>query len=307
MKIADLLSGTGGTALMPRATVSEIWEKAWDSAAIPQVASSVPAIIGENSIPFVEERPRAQVLGEGEGTKGSTAKFGSKTFTVKTVRVGVPVTYESLESDPAGVVTRLKALLGQALADQIDLAVIHGKQALDGTALTGVESLADTVTNSVDVSTASEAGAAIWAGHGLVTGAGYGFGPIVADPRLISPLASLRDSQGRRLHPEIGLGDRMTSFDGASVLTTPTVSGSNLLTEPTALRGVGGDWSALKLAQGSTMTLQSVPYGDPLQLGRDMASHREVALIMDTRLGWALMDPAAFVKYELAAAGDGEG
>ena len=304
MKIADLLSGQGGTALVPRATVAEIWDTAWSAAAIPQVATSVPAIIGENSIPFVEERPRAQVLGEGEGTKGSNAKFGAKTFTVKTVRVGVPVTYEALESDPAGVVTRLKALLGQALADQVDLAVIHGRQALDGGALTGVESLADTVTNSVDVGDPAEAGAAIWAGHGLVTGAGHGFGTIVADPRLISPLASLRDSQGRRLHPEIGLGDRMTNFDGAGVLTTPTVSGSNLLSAPSTLRAVGGDWNALKLAQGATMSLQAVPYGDPLQLGRDMASHREIALIMDTKLGWALMDPSAFVKYEAAASGE---
>ena len=305
MKISELLSGTGGTALMPRATVAEIWEKAWSSAAIPQVATAVPSIIGENAIPFVQERPKAQVLGEGEGTKGSTAKFGAKTFTVKTVRVGVPVTYESLESDPAGTVTKLKELLARALAEQVDLAVIHGKQALDGTALTGVESLSETVTNSVEVGDPATTSQAIWQGHGLVTGAGFGFGPLVADPRLIGPLASVRDSQGRRLHPEIGLGDTVTSFDGASVVTTPTVSGSNVLAEASTLRAVGGDWDALKLAQGAGMTLQAVPYGDPLQLGRDMASHREVALIMDTKLGWALMDPDAFVKYEIAPAEGG--
>ena len=306
MKIEDLLSGTGGTSIMPRATVAEIWDKAWSAAVIPQVASSVPAIIGENSIPFVEARPRAQVLGEGEGTKGSTAKFGAKTFTVKTVRVGVPVTYEALESDPAGTVSKLKQLLAEALADQVDHAVIHGKQALDGSALTGVESIAGTVVNSIELpSTPSDVSEAIWAGHGLVTGAGFGFGTIIADPKLVSPLASVRDSQGRRLHPEIGLGDVMTSFDGASMLVTPGVSGSNLLSQPTTIRAVGGDWAALKLAQGSTMSLQAVPYGDPLQLGRDMASHREVALIMDTKLGWALMDPDAFVKYEAPSAGDG--
>lgn len=301
MKISELLSGTGGTALMPRATVAEIWEKAWAAAAIPQVATAVPAIIGENSVPFVDTVPRAQVLGEGEGTKGSEAKFGAKTFTVKTVRVGVPVTYEALESDPAGTVTKLKELLARALSEQVDLAVIHGKQALDGTALTGVESLADTVTNSVEVGDPSKTSEAIWTGHGLVTGEGFNFGPIVADPKLIGPLASVRDNQGRRLHPEIGLGDRVTSFDGASVVTTPTVSGSGVLDAPSTLRAVGGDWEALKLAQGAQMSLQAVPYGDPLQLGRDMASHREVALIMDTRLGWALMDPAAFVKYEVSS------
>lgn len=305
MKISELLSGTGGTALMPRATVAEIWDKAWSAAAIPQVATSVPAIIGENSIPFVEERPRAQVLGEGEGTKGSSAKFGSKNFTVRTVRVGVPVTYEALEADPAGTVTRLKALLGQALADQVDHAVVHGRQALDGTEISGVESIIGTVENSVEVPSAAGASEAIWAGHGLVTGAGFGFGTIVADPKLVSPLASVRDQQGRRLHPEIGLGDVMTSFDGASMLVTPGVSGSNLLAEPSSLRGIGGDWSALKLAQGATMSLQAVPYGDPLQLGRDMASHREVALIMDTKLGWALMDKDAFVKYEAPAVDGG--
>lgn len=300
MKISELLSGTGGTALMPRATVSEMWEKAWSAAVIPQVATAVPAIIGENSIPFVDEVPRAQVLGEGEGTKGSTAKFGAKTFTVKTVRVGVPVTYEALESDPAGTVTKLKELLSRALAEQIDVAVIHGKQALDGTELTGVESLVDTVTNTVEVGDPAKTSEAVWTGHGLVTGAGFGFGPLIADPRLLGPLASVRDTQGRRLHPEIGLGDRVTSFDGAAVVSSPTVSGSSVLSAPSKLRAVGGDWSALKLAQGSSMTLQAVPYGDPLQLGRDMASHREVALIMDTRLGWALMDPSAFVKYEVA-------
>lgn len=300
MKISELLSGTGGTALMPRATVSEMWEKAWSAAVIPQVATAVPAIIGENSIPFVDEVPRAQILDEGEGTKGSNAKFGAKTFKVKTVRVGVPVTYEALESDPAGTVTKLKELLSRALAEQIDLAVIHGKQALDGAALTGVESLVDTVTNTVEVGDPAKTSEAVWTGHGLVTGAGFGFGPLIADPRLLSPLASVRDTQGRRLHPEIGLGDRVTSFDGATVVSSPTVSGSSVLSAPSKLRAVGGDWSALKLAQGSSMTLQAVPYGDPLQLGRDMASHREVALIMDTRLGWALMDPDAFVKYEVA-------
>ena len=300
MKINELLSGTGGTALMPRATVASIWEKAWDAAAIPQVADSVPAIIGENSIPFVDQRPRAQVLGEGEGTKGSSAKFGAKTFTVRTVRVGVPVTYEALEANPAGVVSYLQGLLARALAEQVDLAVLHGKQALDGADIAGVESIAGTVTNSVDVGAASEAGAAIWEGAGLVTGAGHAFGPLVADPRMLATLGSLRDAQGRRLHPEIGLGDRVTSYDGARVVSSSIVSGTGVLDEPSSLRAVGGDWSALKLAQGSTMRLQTVQYGDPLQLGRDMASHREVAFIMDTRLGWALMDPAAFVKYEVA-------
>lgn len=304
MKISELLSGTGGTALMPRATVAEMWEKAWSAAVIPQVATAVPSIIGENSIPFVDEVPRAQVLGEGEGTKGSSAKFGAKTFTVKTVRVGVPVTYEALESDPAGTVTKLKELLSRALSEQIDLAVIHGKQALDGTDLTGVESLAGTVTNSVEVGDPAKTSEAVWAGHGLVTGAGFGFGSLIADPKLLGPLASVRDTQGRRLHPEIGLSDRVTSFDGAGVVTSPTVSGSSVGVTSN-LRAIGGDWSALKLAQGSSMTLQAVPYGDPLQLGRDMASHREVALIMDTRLGWALMDPDAFVKYEVAGAGTG--
>ena len=302
MKISEILSGQGGTALMPRATVAEIWDKAWAAAAVPQVADSVPAIIGENAVPFVEARPRAQVLGEGEGTKGSTARFGAKTYKVKTVRVGVPVTYESLESDPAGTVTRIKALMAQALADQVDYAVIHGRQALDGSAIADVESLTGAVTNSVEVGTASEVSEAIWAGHGLVTGAGHGFGTIIADPKLVGPLANVRDAQGRRMHPEIGLGDRMTSFDGASLLVTPGVSGSNLQAEPSTLRAIGGDWTALKLAQGATMSLQAVPFGDPLQLGRDMASHREIALILDTKLGWALMDPDAFVKYEVAGA-----
>lgn len=301
MKISELLSGTGGTALMPRATVAGIWEKAWDAAAIPQVADSVPAIIGENSIPFVDQRPRAQVLGEGEGTKGSAAKFGAKTFTVRTVRVGVPVTYESLESNPAGVVSYLQGLLARALAEQVDLAVLHGKQALDGADIAGVESISGTVTNSVDVGAADLAGAAIWEGAGLVTGAGHAFGPLVADPRMLATLGSLRDAQGRRLHPEIGLGDRVTQYDGARVVSTSVVSGTGVLDEPSNLRAVGGDWSALKLAQGSSMRLQTVQYGDPLQLGRDMAAHREVAFIMDTKLGWALMDPDAFVKYEVAA------
>lgn len=294
-KIEDILSGAGGQSLMPRETVAEIWDKAHATAVLPQIAKTIPAVIGETAVPYVSERPKAQIQGEREATKASKATIGAKTFITRNVRVGVPVTQEALESDPAGSISKVKELLAGALAEQIDIAAIHGVSAIDLATVADADTLAS-VTNSVELGAIADASMDIWAGHGLVAGAGYNYSGLIADPAFTSRLANSRDSEGRRLHPEIGLGGLPSSFEGVPLLTTPNVSGAHLGIDSN-LRAIGGDWSALYLAQGDTMRMSVVPYGDPLGTGRDMASHREVALILDTRLGWAIMDPGAFVKY----------
>ena len=125
----SLVGGAGGTNLLPKQVAAEIWDKARSATIIPALSSATPIILGDNTFPIVTKKPTASIVGEGAAKPQSDLELGAKTIRPIKAVVGLEFTMEAILANPAGILGLLSEQLGSALAEQVDLAVMHGKDA----------------------------------------------------------------------------------------------------------------------------------------------------------------------------------
>lgn len=299
--IASLAGGTGGTNLLPRKTSDSIWKKATAASIVPTLSTNTPMILGENTFPTLTKRPSASIVGEGGQKPQSELEVGSKTVKPIKAVVGLEFTMEAILTNPAGVLGLMEEEMGGALARQIDLAVIHKRQASNGATLTsGVESITDT-TNVVELpgTVGADPDPVLWEGYNkVVDGSGNNFNGFAIDPRLTYILATARDTQGRRLNPDINMGTTVGSYSGQPMVNSKTVGGDVDASTDTRIRAIGGDWDALRFGYVLDIGVKKIEYGDPFGNG-DLQARNCVAYMAEVIFGWAIMDLSAFVKYVL--------
>lgn len=294
----------GQAALLPKNVATNIWQKATAKSIVPSLATSTPIIIGENTFPTVTKRPAASIVGEGQNKSDSEIALGSKTIKPIKAVVGLEFTMESILTNPGGILGLLETELAGALARQIDLAILHGRQASDGAPLTsGVEYLNQT-TNRVELAAGGNVDAELWAGYGAVVNGDNDFTGFAMDPRLVFALANARDTNGRRLNPDIQMGSSVTSYAGQPTAVSKSVSGQVDASTDTNVRAFGGDWDALKFGYSFNLSTKRIEYGDPFGNG-DLQRRNSVAFLTEAIFGWAIMDLDAFVAYEEPTAGEG--
>lgn len=303
---SKLTAGNGGSTLLPRSVSDEIWKESFATAVVPSLAKSHPMIIGENVIPVLTKRPAASVVGELGNKPDSQIEVGAKSIKPIKAVVGLEFSMETLQSNPANVLDIISEELSGALARQIDLAVLHGRQASDGQQLSGDPEYINQTTNRVELVSLAEnkpdpakADAALWDGYNLVVGGDKprdftGFG---LDPRMVALLANARDKEGRRINPEIPMGGSVTSYAGQPVAVSRSVSGQMDASADTKVRGFGGDWNALRFGRALDIGLKRIEYGDPFGNG-DLQRRNAVAFMTEVIFGWAILDKDAFVAYE---------
>ena len=298
--IAGLSGGAGGSALLPRKVSEEIWKKATAKSIVPTLATSAPMILGENTFPVLTKRPAASIVGEGQNKPDSDLEVGSKTVKPIKAVVGLEFTMEAIMTNPAGVLGLMNEELSSALTRQIDLAILHKRQASNGALLTnGVEAISDT-TNSITLGTdPDDIDDKLWDGYGLVVDDGDSdFTGFAFDPRLIYTLATAKDNQGRRLHPEIAMGSSVTSYSGQPAAVSKSVSGQVDASADTGIRAFGGDWDSLKFGYVLDINTRKIEYGDPFGNG-DLQRRNSVAYLSEVIFGWAIRDLGSFTKYVL--------
>lgn len=299
---ADILTGgDGGNVLLPRTMSDEIWKQATAEAIVPSLAKAHPIILGDNIIPVLTKRPSAFIVGEGENKSDSEFEVGAKSIKPIKAVVGLEFTMETIEKNPANVLDLLQEEMSSALARQIDLAVLHGRQASDGQALSGDPEYLNKTTNRVTISAdPAKTDAELWAGYNLVVGGAtpHDFNGFALDPRLVALLANARDKEGRRLNPEIPMGGDVASYSGQLVRVSRAISGQMDQSTDTKVRGFGGDWTALRFGRALDIGLKKIEYGDPFGNG-DLQRRNAVAYMAECIFGWGVLDMDAFVAYEV--------
>lgn len=293
---SGLVGGTGGTQLLPRNVSETIWKKAQEGTIIPALSSQTPIILGDNTFPTLTKRPAASIVGEGAAKPQSDVQLGAKTIRPIKAVVGLEFTMEAVLTNPSGVLGLLETELSGALSRQIDLAVLHGRDASTGAAITsGVEHLNQT-TNRVDIDTAASVDAALWDGYGAVVNDGGNFTGFALDPRYVYQLANDRDKNGVRVN-NINIGSAVTTYAGQPVAVAKSVSGQIDNSLDTGVRGFGGDWDALKFGYNLNIPIKRIEFGDPFGNG-DLQARNSIAYMAEVIFGWAVMDLDSFVAYE---------
>ena len=296
--LAALVGGTGGTNLLPKSVSSKIWSKAEALSIIPTLATNEPMILGENVFPTLTKRPAASIVGEGQAKPQSAIEVGAKVIKPIKAVVGLEFTLESILSNPAGILGLLETEMSAALARQIDLAILHGRNAATGAAISGAEYVNQT-TNRVELAAdRTTYDASLWAAYEAVTATGNDFTGFAFDPRLVGALGSARNTTtGVRLHPEIGMGNGITAYEGQRAAVSKTVSGQVDASADTKVRAFAGDWDALRYGRVLDIRTKKIEYGDPFGNG-DLQARNCVAYLAEVFFGWGILDLSAFAAVE---------
>lgn len=296
--LSALVGGTGGSNVLPREIASEIWDKARSATIIPSLATASPIILGDNTFPIVTKKPTASIVGEGAAKPQSDLQIGAKTIRpVKSV-VGLEFTMEAILTNPSGVLGLLSDQLSRALAEQVDLAVLHGKDATSGSTIAGVDYLNQT-TQRVDITAYDSVDKALWAGYGDIVNSNSDFTGFAMDPRFVYELANDRNAQtGQRVN-DINIGSSVTTYAGQPVAVAKSVSGQLGTLADTGVRAFGGDWNALRFGYNLHIPVKAIQYGDPFGNG-DLQARNSVAYMAEVIFGWAVLDETSFVAYDNA-------
>lgn len=296
-----LLGGAGGSGLLPRSVSDEIWKEATATAIVPSLAKAHPIILGENILPMLTKRPAASIVGELENKPGSELEVSAKSIKPIKAVVGLEFSMETIQQNPANVLDLMAEELSQALARQIDLAILHGRQASNGLALSGDPDFINKTTNRVRISgDAAKADSELWDGYNLVVGGEkpHDFTGFAMDQRHVGLIANARDKEGRRLNPDIPMGGGITSYAGQPVAVSRSVSGQMDASKDTKVRAFGGDWNSLRFGRALDIGLKKIEYGDPFGNG-DLQRRNAVAFLTEVIFGWGILDLNAFVAFEL--------
>lgn len=282
---------------LPEAYANGVWKKAQTESALARLSGAMPQKFGKVNQMVLTAAPKAELVGESAEKSPTPSTYGNKVVTPLKLQVTVRCSDEVMWADEdyqLGVLADIRENCGIALGRALDLVGIHKINPLTGQVSSLVaEGLVD-ATNSATVSD-GKYDEAVEAAVGLVIAKGHTPRGIALDPTLSFGIATMRDSTGRRIYPELGFGANVTAFEGMSAAVSDTVSAVNEITAATNLGGIVGDFSAFRWGIQRQINAKVIEYGDPDGLG-DLQRLNQVAIRAEVVYGIGIMDLGAFAK-----------
>lgn len=291
----DIFTGGKREQLLPAEVTTEIWGQTFEESVVAKLSGTKAITINGQTAPVVTKRPSAQIIGESQPKSASDFELGAKTMKVLKAHVGFALSWETVLANPAGALEIIRDEFSSAIARQIDLAVIHGRNAADGTQLTSVDEFLSQTTNAVEVADDAGIDAAIFDGASLIS-RGARYNGLAVDDKFSTRIAAARDSQGRRLYPDVSLGGELSSFSGVPMAASPAVSGDTDASDVTNILAIGGDWKSLTFGKAAEITFKTIEYGDPFGTG-DLQNLNQIGVRSEIIFGYSIRDLDAFVKY----------
>lgn len=288
---------------IPNNIAQGIFKKAQTGSAIAQLSGARPQKFGAETNWVLTAAPKAEIVGEGGQKSPTPTTYAPKI--IKPVKLQVTMRFSQEvqwadEDVQIGVLQDLSENAGIALGRALDIIGIHKLNPLTGTA-------SDLITEGIKDTTLSSTVAdgkydiAVEAAAGLVINAGYAPTGVAMDPTLSFGLATMRDTTGRRIYPELGYGTAVTNFEGMSAAVSDTVSAKNEASAATNILGIVGQFDAFRWGVQRNVTAHLIEYGDPDGLG-DLQRNNQIALRAEVVYGVGIMDMNAFALIKKAAA-----
>ena len=304
-----------GSFSLPKHMVPGVWQKAQGQSVLARLSAADPQEFGEQQYMTLTAPPRGEVVGEAAQKSESTAQFAPVTAIPRKVQVTQRFSQEVKWADDSrqlGVLQTMADLSGVALGRALDLIGIHGINPLTGAALAGSPAKILDTTNVVELDTATLAkpDQAIEAAVGLVLADSLSPNGVAIDNGFAFSLATQRDSQGRKLYPELGFGATATAFSGLNAAVSDTVrggpeavtasTGAYRTTNPN-VKAIAGDFSAFRWGVQVNVPLELIEFGDPDGLG-DLKRQNQIAIRAEVVYGIGIMSTDAFAQVKGAVA-----
>jgi HK97 family phage major capsid protein len=302
----------------PKAVVGEIFAKATEQALLPRLgAEQIEVTYGQTVIPVTVTEPQAGQVGVGtsnEQREGgvkplSGVGWGSRSFSPVKFAVIVTASDEFVRQNPQNRFNSIRGKLSAAIARQMDLAVFHGRDALLGTALQGID-VNNVLVNTTNVVAHDPAGANagnlindLLALYDLI-GEDYDPERWVFDPRYRTKLAAAMrgvDANGNVLSPgDVNLAAQESSVLGLPANFHKAAPGRiGAYAGPTPpVRAFLGDFSQLKWGFADEIRFK-VSDQATLSDGTNTVNlwqTNQVAVMCEVTFGWVVGDLEAFAK-----------
>lgn len=283
------------TNLLPRQVSSDIWSKALEQAAIPRLTPDTPMVLGDNVQPVLTTRPSATIVAEGAQKKDSAVAIKPVVMQPVKAQVGLEFTMETIEANPAGVLGVLQTELAAALSRQVDAAIIHKLKCDDGQAFTTTSTSLSEVSQSQTLTTKPRDD--VDTAYASLVDQGYDWTGTLFSPKMVSALRRQKVAKDvdLPLMPELTPGAALDSFLGIPAASSRVVQGGIDALPNQQLRGVIGDFSALRFGYALSIPVKRIEYGDPFGNG-DLQRRNAIAFIAEIIFAWGVLDEKAFVK-----------
>jgi HK97 family phage major capsid protein len=282
---------------IPADIATGIFEKAQKGSTLAQLSGARPQKFGKQQAWILTAAPKAELVGESVNKSETPATYGYKVINPFKLQVTMRFSNEVLWADEdvqIGIVQDLATNAGVALGRALDLVGIHKINPLTGTVSELVtEGLID-ATQSVTLAD-SKYDIAIEGAAGAVIEAGYTPSGVAMDTSLAFGLSTMRDTEGRKLYPELGFGQATTNFMGMTAAVSDTVSAKNEIATANNLIGIVGQFDAFRWGVQRSISAHLIEYGNPDGVG-DLQRLNQVALRAEIVYGIGIMDQKAFAK-----------
>lgn len=291
----------GKEAAFPKEVLGEIWKKTFDTSVTSQLAGTVPITLKGGVVTIPVGAATASIVGEGEVKPLVTTD--TKIKEIRTHKAAAMIVYskEAAMANPLGEYRRIQNELKSAIARCIDIAVIHGKDAVSGNAIAGQESLASaSFSEEIDLASTKQGylTQAFASAYGKVTDQDgddeYDLSHFLLSKKMRAPLMTATDGFGRPLYQAApNLADKFSSVMGIPATYSKAVNGYAKVKEANLL-GFGGDFKdniRFGYVEGITFR-KATEYTH----GIDLFARNMEAVLVEAIFGFVIRDPKAFVK-----------
>lgn len=287
---------TTGDLVIPKQIFDPWVKQVSDGSVISTLANQVPMKFGKGEA-FVFNIGEAEYVGEGANKGASTITKTTQTVDPfkfhKTVRWTEEVQWAD-EDHQLGVVQEILSAIQPALSRALDFGVIHGINPTGGATVAAMTQRLVNTTKSVEVAAAAPY-TYIDAADNLLLADGYVPADIALDPKFTGGFATLRDSNGRKLYPDLNMGNGISTLEGHRAATSRTVGATGVAAVDPKLRAIVGDFSAVRWGIQKSIGLEVIKYGDPDGQG-DLKRNNQIAFRAEVVYGWGVADLGAFAK-----------
>lgn len=291
--------------VMPKPMAQEIVQQVTQDSVVRKLAKTMPVPITGSAVAVQTGQPQAGIVGAGKPKPVSNMTVATKT--IKPIKAAVIVYWdkESRMANPAGYIDVLQEQAAGALTRAFDLAILHGKDAISGQEIAGVDYINKT-TKRVELGTAQKdaggIGTDLISGYDLVVNDQshlWNFDGFAADDTLRTRLMLQTDTLGRPLYTT-ALNEPMGTIHGLPTAYSRVVGGKVGAAEDSKVRAFGGDWSQLKYGFAEDITFRSTDAATIVDGSETVHlwQRNMEAFLVEAIFGWVITDASAFVAYD---------
>ncbi len=293
--------GTGELKNLPRTIADGMIKDAKTESTVAALSTREPMRFGNVDFITFNDIPKAEFVEEGADKSPTTASFGVVTAKPRKAQVTMRFNQEVEWADQdyqLGVLTELASAGKTALARALDLGMYHRINPLTGSEISDWTNYIGATQNRVKAEgkPATEIEAAV----GALVGAQKRVTGIALDPSYAWGLATERDTQGRKLYPELGLGVEVQSFEGFRASVGDTVSGRPEATDTKARAIIGDFTNGIRWGVQRELPVEVIRFGDPDGQG-DLKRKNQIALRLEIVYGWYVFADRFAVIEEAAS------